>query len=119
MLRKDPKERFTLKLIREHDWVKKKYSDNEEYPCVPLNSEDEFCSMSVLPYLQDLHYSQQDDEDSDSQEFITEHDLQAMRRQDVLPHRNSVHQQTGSRVRRQFKSLGSLASSRLTFCKQS
>lgn len=43
---------------------------------MPSNSEDEFCSMTVLPYLQDLHYSQRDDEDSDSQEFITEHDLQ-------------------------------------------
>ncbi|CAL1293510.1 unnamed protein product [Larinioides sclopetarius] len=117
MLRKDPAERFTLKLIREHDWVKKKYLDSEEYSCMlPCSSEDEYCSMTVLPYLQDLHYSLGDDEDSDSQEFITEHDLQAMRRQDVLPHRNS---QNGSRTRRHFKSLGSLASNRLTFCKQS
>lgn len=117
MLRKDPAERFTLKLIREHDWVKKKYSDAEEYSYIlPCSNEDEFCSMTVLPYLQDLHYSVGDEEDSDSQEFITEHDLQAMRRQDVLPHRNS---QSSSRTRRHFKSLGSLASNRLTFCKQS
>ncbi|GIX99258.1 hypothetical protein CDAR_447481 [Caerostris darwini] len=117
MLRKDPAERFTLKLIREHDWVKKKYSDSEEYSSVlPCVNEDEFCSMTVLPYLQDLHYPLGDEEDSDSQEFITEHDLQAMRRQDVLPHRNS---QNDSRTRRPFKSLGSLASNRLTFCRQS
>ncbi|KAF8794486.1 serine/threonine-protein kinase STK11-like [Argiope bruennichi] len=116
MLRKDPTERFTLKLIREHDWVKKKYPETEYSYVLPCSNEDEYCSMTVLPYLQDLHYSIGDDEDSDSQEFITEHDLQAMRRQDVLPHRNS---QNGSRTRRHFKSLGSLASNRLTFCKQS
>lgn len=42
----------------------------------------------------------------------------AMRAQDASSHR-SPHYQTGSRVRRQFKSLGSLATSRLSFCKQS
>lgn len=41
-------------------------------------SDDEYCSMTVLPYLRDLHYGQRDDEDSDSQEYITEHDLQGM-----------------------------------------
>ncbi|XP_054706129.1 serine/threonine-protein kinase STK11-like [Uloborus diversus] len=119
MLKKDPKERYTLQMIREHDWVKKKYSDSDQQPCtISYNDGNEFRSMSVLPYLQDLHYSQREDDDSDSQEFITEHDLQAMRRQGVVHHRNSV-QQTGSKVRKQFKSLGSLASNRLTFCKQS
>lgn len=118
MLQKDPNERFTLKLIREHDWVRKKYCNEDQHPVVPSCNEDVFCSMTVLPYLKDLHCSQRNDEDSDSQEYITEHDLQAMRAQDVSSHHNP-HYQTGSRVRRQFKSLGSLASSRLSFCKQS
>lgn len=63
-------------LILFSSWVRKKYPDEDENPCVPCSGEDEYCSMSVLPYLQDLHYSQRDDEDSDSQEYITEHDLQ-------------------------------------------
>lgn len=58
-------------------WVRKKYAD-EEHPIVASCNEDEYCSMTVLPYLRDLHYSQRDDEDSDSQEFITEHDLQGL-----------------------------------------
>ncbi|XP_015923201.1 serine/threonine-protein kinase STK11 [Parasteatoda tepidariorum] len=120
MLRKDPVERFTLQLIREHDWVKKKYSVSGSYSHIlHICDEDDYCSMTVLPYLQDLHYSQTDDEDSGSQEFITEHDLQALRRQDVPSHRNSIHQQTGSKTKKRFKSLGSLASNRLTFCRQS
>lgn len=117
MLQKDPSERFTLKLIREHDWVQRKYAEEEPY--LLSCTEDEYCNMSVLPYLADLHHPQRDDDDSDSQEYITEHDLQAMRAQDVIRHHTPLHYQTGSRVRRQFKSLGSLTSSRLSFCKQS
>ncbi|KAG8183049.1 hypothetical protein JTE90_018095 [Oedothorax gibbosus] len=94
MLRKDPSERFTLQLIRNHDWVRKKYSEMKDNSYSPQYSEGDVCSMTVIPYLHDLHYSIEEDEDSDSQEFITEHDLQAMRRQETLPRLLTLNQRS-------------------------
>lgn len=120
MLQKEPKDRLSLQRIREHDWVKKKYVPFYDSVKIPArNNEDPLRSMTVLPYLHDLHYGNREEEDEDSDEYITEHDLQEMRRQDVIPHHNSSHRQASDKMRRHLRSIGSMASHKLTFCKQS
>jgi serine/threonine-protein kinase 11 len=56
MLRKEPEERFSIEDIKYHDWVKKKHP--RICPPVPIPQKvggQEFRSMSVLPYLCELH----------------------------------------------------------------
>jgi serine/threonine protein kinase len=56
MLHKCPEERSTLEEIKYHDWVKKKHPRISPNVRIPQKAGgDEFRSMSVLPYLCDLH----------------------------------------------------------------
>lgn len=56
MLYKCPKTRFSIKDIKYHDWVKKKHPRIGPHVRIPQKAGgDELRSMSVLPYLCDLH----------------------------------------------------------------
>ncbi|XP_014004272.1 serine/threonine-protein kinase STK11 isoform X2 [Salmo salar] len=68
MLEYDPEKRFSIQHIRQHNWVRKKHPAME--PLVPMppsaDRRDAWRSMTVLPYLENLHgYTDQDDQDDD------------------------------------------------------
>ena len=70
MLRKSPDERFSIEDIKYHDWVKKKHP--RICPPVPIPQKpggQEFRSMSVLPYLCDLHNRHCDGNAADGQQM--------------------------------------------------
>lgn len=88
MLRKDPEARLSLQLVRRHDWVRRKPPRLLEYVSIPdrSNGSNPLRSMTVIPYLPLLHRrtpdaegGSQGEEDDDSQEYYTEHDLQELR----------------------------------------
>ncbi|KAJ8387786.1 hypothetical protein AAFF_G00150870 [Aldrovandia affinis] len=66
MLEYDPAKRFSIQHIRQHNWVRKKHPPSE--PPVPIppspDTRDQWRSMTVMPYLEDLHgYADDEDED--------------------------------------------------------
>ncbi|KAG7456707.1 hypothetical protein MATL_G00238780 [Megalops atlanticus] len=66
MLEYDPVKRFSIQHIRQHNWVRKKHPPSE--PPVPIppsaDTRDPWRSMTVVPYLEDLHgYTEDEDDD--------------------------------------------------------
>ncbi|KAJ8374556.1 hypothetical protein SKAU_G00051360 [Synaphobranchus kaupii] len=66
MLEYDPAKRFSIQHIRQHNWVRKKHPPSE--PPVPIppspDTRDQWRSMTVMPYLEDLHgYTEEDDDE--------------------------------------------------------
>ncbi|XP_036378677.1 serine/threonine-protein kinase STK11 [Megalops cyprinoides] len=65
MLEYDPAKRFSIQHIRQHNWVRKKHPPSE--PPVPIppspDTRDQWRSMTVMPYLEDLHGYTEDDDD--------------------------------------------------------
>ncbi|XP_061096810.1 serine/threonine-protein kinase STK11 [Conger conger] len=66
MLEYDPAKRFSIQHIRQHNWVRKKHPPSE--PPVPIppspDTRDQWRSMTVMPYLEDLHgYAEEDDDE--------------------------------------------------------
>ncbi|XP_033121992.1 serine/threonine-protein kinase STK11-like [Anneissia japonica] len=57
MLETDPKDRYNLEKIKLHPWVQKKHpKEGEEVTLPPLHeSNDPLRSMTVVPYLENLH----------------------------------------------------------------
>ena len=77
MLRKCPDERFTLEDIKYHDWVKKKHPRICPLVAIPQKvGGQEFRSMSVLPYLCDLHNRSSDANGGDGQLMSSESQLE-------------------------------------------
>lgn len=79
MLMKDPDTRFTLQRIRHHPWFIRRpvrLPGEKGVPIPPLRG-DELHSMTVVPYLIDLHYG---GECGSSEQFITERELKEERR---------------------------------------
>ncbi|XP_035279608.1 serine/threonine-protein kinase STK11-like [Anguilla anguilla] len=74
MLEYDPVKRFSIQRIREHNWVRKKHPRSEPPVPVPPSADgrDRWRSMTVLPYLEDLHGYHEDD---DEQFFDNEDDI--------------------------------------------
>lgn len=67
LLRREPKDRFTIQQIRAHDWFRKKHPRvmSEYVHLLPLpDSGDALRSMTVVPYLEDMYHGG-DDEDYD------------------------------------------------------
>ncbi|TRZ00674.1 hypothetical protein DNTS_012308 [Danionella cerebrum] len=65
MLEYDPVKRFSIQRIRQHNWVRKKHPPAEPPVPIPPSAEtrDPWRSMSVVPYLEDLHgYTEEDEE---------------------------------------------------------
>ncbi|XP_015263122.1 PREDICTED: serine/threonine-protein kinase STK11 [Gekko japonicus] len=66
MLEYDPAKRFSIQQIRHHNWFRKKHPQSE--PLVPIppspETKDRWRSMTVVPYLEDLHgYNEEEEED--------------------------------------------------------
>uniref|UniRef100_A0A8C7LBZ1 Serine/threonine-protein kinase STK11 n=1 Tax=Oncorhynchus kisutch TaxID=8019 RepID=A0A8C7LBZ1_ONCKI len=71
MLEYDPVKRFSIQHIRQHNWVRKKHPPTEPPVPIPASAEsrDVWRSMTVVPYLEDLHgYTEEDDDELYDQE---------------------------------------------------
>ncbi|CDQ57526.1 unnamed protein product [Oncorhynchus mykiss] len=68
MLEYDPVKRFSIQHIRQHNWVRKKHPPTEPPVPIPASAEsrDVWRSMTVVPYLEDLHgYTEEEDDDDE------------------------------------------------------
>ncbi|KAI5623515.1 serine/threonine-protein kinase STK11, partial [Silurus asotus] len=66
MLEYDPVKRFSIQQIRQHNWVRKKHPPSEDPVPIPPSAEtrDTSRSMTVVPYLEDLHgYGEEEEDD--------------------------------------------------------
>ena len=99
MLNKNFDERFNVKQVREHDWCRKRYPCNAPPVTVQPRNDDPNLSMSVIPYLQLLHFG----EESGSVEAITEHDLREQERRQQLEDEEEVRESLDSRKPKQKK----------------
>ncbi|XP_061652771.1 serine/threonine-protein kinase STK11 isoform X2 [Phyllopteryx taeniolatus] len=66
MLQYDPAKRFSIQNIRQHNWVRKKHPPTELPVPIPASAEsrDPWRSMTVVPYLEDLHgYTEEEDDE--------------------------------------------------------
>lgn len=64
MLNANPRNRFTIQQIRQHRWVcKNHWKTKHRVPIPPIVEGDMLRSMSVVPYLDDLHNPTLDEED--------------------------------------------------------
>ncbi|XP_056149054.1 serine/threonine-protein kinase STK11 [Lampris incognitus] len=65
MLEYDPVKRFSIQRIRQHNWVRKKHPPSEPPVPIPASAEsrDPWRSMTVVPYLEDLHGYGEEEED--------------------------------------------------------
>ncbi|NWW88467.1 STK11 kinase, partial [Rhynochetos jubatus] len=66
MLEYDPAKRFSIQQIRQHNWFRKKHAQAEALVPIPPSPEtkDRWRSMTAVPYLEDLHgYNEDDDDD--------------------------------------------------------
>ncbi|XP_076847409.1 serine/threonine-protein kinase STK11 [Brachyhypopomus gauderio] len=66
MLEYDPVKRFSIQQIRQHNWVRKKHPPSELPVPIPPSAEtrDVCRSMTVVPYLEDLHgYGEEEDDE--------------------------------------------------------
>ncbi|XP_040273501.1 serine/threonine-protein kinase STK11 [Bufo bufo] len=64
MLEYDPTKRFSIQQIRRHNWFRKKHPQLDRLVPIPPSSEtkDRWRSLTVVPYLEDLHgYSEDED----------------------------------------------------------
>ncbi|KAJ8361942.1 hypothetical protein AAFF_G00410560 [Aldrovandia affinis] len=79
MLQYDPMKRFSMQHIRQHNWVRKKHPPSE--PAVPIppsaDARDRWRSMTVVPYLEDLHGYAEDDSRSYEDDIVYTQDLTA------------------------------------------
>ncbi|KAM4628818.1 serine/threonine-protein kinase STK11-like isoform 3-T4 [Polymixia lowei] len=80
MLEYDPVKRFSILHIRQHNWVRKRHPASE--PPVPMppsaDRRDPWRSMTVVPYLEDLHgygEMEEDEEDEEDELFYGENDV--------------------------------------------
>ncbi|XP_040393611.1 serine/threonine-protein kinase STK11 isoform X2 [Cygnus olor] len=66
MLEYDPAKRFSIQQIRQHNWFRKKHAQAETLVPIPPSPEtkDKWRSMTAVPYLEDLHgYNEDEDDD--------------------------------------------------------
>ncbi|XP_059418908.1 serine/threonine-protein kinase STK11 [Carassius carassius] len=73
MLEYDPVKRFSIQRIRQHNWVRKKHPPSEPPVPIPPSAEtrDPWRSLTVMPYLEDLHgYTEDEDELFDAEDDI-------------------------------------------------
>lgn len=76
MLQVEPEKRLGVQQIKRHDWVCKKHARTQDYVPFPSKEEgDVYRSMSVVPYLEDLHCgTPSDDEEYDDSQIFSETD---------------------------------------------
>ncbi|NXU75467.1 STK11 kinase, partial [Oreotrochilus melanogaster] len=65
MLEYDPAKRFSIQQIRQHNWFRKKHAQAEALVPIPPSPEtkDRWRSMTAVPYLEDLHGYNEEEED--------------------------------------------------------
>ncbi|KAH3832278.1 serine/threonine-protein kinase stk11-like [Dreissena polymorpha] len=87
MLQYKVEDRMSVQQIKQHDWYRKKFPPTSEIVPFPVHQEsgDMVRSMTVIPYIEDLHrgeYSDDDEYDNDTGNVLTvphhpeEHDTQ-------------------------------------------
>ncbi|CAG2107906.1 unnamed protein product [Medioppia subpectinata] len=111
MLRKSPEERYAIEDIKYHDWVKKKHPRISSAVQIPQKpGGQEFRSMSVLPYLCDLHRRNSDNNTMDGQLVGSESQLELSQRSSDRYERNrtagDVHSRRSTHMNRLFNCLG-------------
>ncbi|XP_062816083.1 serine/threonine-protein kinase STK11 isoform X2 [Anolis carolinensis] len=78
MLEYDPSKRFSIQQIRHHNWFRKKHTQSEALVPIPPSPEtkDRWRSMTVVPYLEDLHgYNEEEDDDEGLKEDYLEDEI--------------------------------------------
>ncbi|XP_060640792.2 serine/threonine-protein kinase STK11 [Anolis sagrei] len=77
MLEYDPSKRFSIQQIRHHNWFRKKHTQSEALVPIPPSPEtkDRWRSMTVVPYLEDLHGYNEEEEDDDLKEDYLEDEI--------------------------------------------
>uniref|UniRef100_A0A1W7RDI0 Serine/threonine-protein kinase STK11 n=1 Tax=Agkistrodon contortrix contortrix TaxID=8713 RepID=A0A1W7RDI0_AGKCO len=73
MLEYDPAKRFSIQQIRHHNWFRKKHPQCEPPIAIPPSPEmkDRWRSMTVVPYLEDLHgYNEEEEEDDLKDDYL-------------------------------------------------
>ncbi|XP_028569571.2 serine/threonine-protein kinase STK11 isoform X1 [Podarcis muralis] len=73
MLEYEPAKRFSIQQIRHHNWFRKKHAQAD--PLVPIppspETKDRWRSMTVVPYLEDLHgYNEEEDDDDLKDDYL-------------------------------------------------
>ncbi|XP_040592910.1 serine/threonine-protein kinase STK11 isoform X2 [Mesocricetus auratus] len=71
MLEYEPAKRFSIRQIRQHSWFRKKHPLSEALVPIPPSpdTKDRWRSMTVVPYLEDLHGRADADADADEDLF--------------------------------------------------
>ncbi|ELV09329.1 Serine/threonine-protein kinase 11 [Tupaia chinensis] len=77
MLEYEPAKRFSIRQIRQHSWFRKKHPPAEAPVPIPPSPDtrDRWRSMTVVPYLEDLHGAAGEDGDGDEDLFDIEDDI--------------------------------------------
>ncbi|XP_063146937.1 serine/threonine-protein kinase STK11 isoform X2 [Candoia aspera] len=72
MLEYDPAKRFSIQQIRHHNWFRKKHTQCEPPIAIPPSPEtkDRWRSMTVVPYLEDLHGYNEEEEDDLKDDYL-------------------------------------------------
>ncbi|KAK2103505.1 Serine/threonine-protein kinase stk11 [Saguinus oedipus] len=72
MLEYEPAKRFSIRQIGQHSWFRKKHSPAEAPVPIPLSpdTKDRWRSMTVVPYLEDLHGADEDEDLFDIEDDI-------------------------------------------------
>uniref|UniRef100_T1J201 KY-like immunoglobulin-like domain-containing protein n=1 Tax=Strigamia maritima TaxID=126957 RepID=T1J201_STRMM len=109
---------FLVNFPKGGHWVKKKYSKNLEYVSIPPSPSGTDRSMSVLPYLDNLHYGFIDDSE---EEFITERQLNEQQQLLDANANNTTEPEKTSTIeeKKHKKSTSCMNVRKLSTCKQS
>ncbi|KAK2086848.1 hypothetical protein P7K49_032755 [Saguinus oedipus] len=72
MLEYEPAKRFSIRQIRQHSWFRKKHPPAEAPVPIPPSpdTKDRWRSMTVVPYLEDLHGADEDEDLFDIEDDI-------------------------------------------------
>ncbi|XP_011928243.1 PREDICTED: serine/threonine-protein kinase STK11 isoform X1 [Cercocebus atys] len=72
MLEYEPAKRFSIRQIRQHSWFRKKHAPAEAPVPIPPSpdTKDRWRSMTVVPYLEDLHGADEDEDLFDIEDDI-------------------------------------------------
>ncbi|GLH06674.1 hypothetical protein R5R35_011899 [Gryllus longicercus] len=120
MLQKEPEMRISLQQIRQHPWFGRKPARTLEFVPVPPLREDEFHSMTVLPYLMEYHYGEDPTASDNQSQYITEHQLNEERKlqeqQNALPGNDG---RRGGAKRRWRRPISCISVKKFPTCKQS
>ncbi|XP_060576695.1 serine/threonine-protein kinase STK11-like [Ruditapes philippinarum] len=75
MLQYDASNRISIGEIKQHDWYRKKFPQTSEIVPFPVHPEgyDDLRSMTVIPYVEDMHRGTPSEEDDEELEYEEDH----------------------------------------------